>query len=152
MTILTLGSAVSGPGTQAPDTALSDFVNLTSTKPLTELTRHEAFWPIMSGKNDPHDKKPSVIQAHVRPHSFHPVLYLGILIWSAGVLERADRGHLELFGRQISRFLQCILGGILARSDTRRVLGPEPRWRTAVQGDIHMWTLVIRLWRDGILA
>ncbi|KAG7529984.1 hypothetical protein FFLO_05281 [Filobasidium floriforme] len=48
MTILTLGSAVSGAGTQAPDTAFSDFVNLTSTKPLTELTRHEAFWPIMS--------------------------------------------------------------------------------------------------------
>jgi hypothetical protein len=151
MTILTLGSAVSGAGTQAPDTAFSDFVNLTSTKPLTELTRHEAFWPIMSGKHDSY-YKPSVIQAHLRPHSFHPVLYLGILVWSAGVVERSDRRHSRLFGRQISCFLQRILGGVLDRSDTRRVLGPEPRWSTAVQGDVHMWTLAVCLWRDGILA
>jgi hypothetical protein len=51
MTILTLGSAVSGVNeNQAPDTAFSDFVNLTSTKPLTQLTQKEAFWPILSGR------------------------------------------------------------------------------------------------------
>lgn len=55
MTMLTLRSGTSGTsqvrkGSQAPDTAFSDFVNLTSSKPLTELTRTEAFWPIMSGK------------------------------------------------------------------------------------------------------
>ena len=51
MTILTLGSAITGAGNQGPDTAFSDFVNLTSSKPLTELTRNEAFWPIMSGES-----------------------------------------------------------------------------------------------------
>jgi hypothetical protein len=46
---LTLGSAASGAGTQAPDTAFSDFVNLSSAKPLTELSAKEAFWPIITG-------------------------------------------------------------------------------------------------------
>lgn len=152
MTILTLGSAVSGAGTQAPDTAFSDFVNLTSTKPLTELTRHEAFWPIMSGKIDSYDEKVSFIQTQLDSYSIHPILHMGILVWSAGVAERSDRGHLELFGRQISRFLQRVLGGVPARPDTHRILGPEPRWCAAVQGDVHMWTLAVCLWRDGILA
>jgi hypothetical protein len=36
---------------QTPPTALMDFVNLGRTKPLTELTRREAWWPVLFGEH-----------------------------------------------------------------------------------------------------
>jgi hypothetical protein len=52
MTMLTFGSAVTGAtgqGSQGPDTAFSDFVNLDNGRALIKLSSREAFWPIISG-------------------------------------------------------------------------------------------------------
>lgn len=48
---LTSQTAVTGVSecTQGPENAFSDFVKMTQYKPLTKLTKREAFWPIMSG-------------------------------------------------------------------------------------------------------
>jgi hypothetical protein len=50
--MLTFGSAVTGAtgqGSQGPDTAFSDFVNVDNGRALIKLSSREAFWPIISG-------------------------------------------------------------------------------------------------------
>lgn len=62
---------------QAPTQTFFDFVNMNGTKPLTELSAREAWWPILFGKLYIGGGK-SLADCY----SIHPVLPMGFRIWS----------------------------------------------------------------------
>ena len=154
---------------QEPTQNFFDFVNMKSKTPLTQLSKKEAWWPIMFGEFSASEIREAMLRlrgarrraeqamtcsfGYIRVaeliYSLDPLLPLGLRVRPARYAQRADPVAPALLARRHVCAAQRLLDRVPIRPFFVRLLGALAR---RVQGDIHDRPRHLRHGRHVVLA